>query len=88
MASALASQRADLERRRDYMEALLQNATTGVVSTDRDGRIVTMNPAARILLQDAGATVAIGQSNGNATNEIRCLTAMNLIAWSRRALRR
>ncbi len=45
MASSLAAQRADLERRRDYMEALLRNATTGVVSTDTEGRIVTVNPA-------------------------------------------
>jgi PAS domain S-box-containing protein len=45
MASSLATQRADLEQRRDYMEALLNNATTGVVSTDAGGRIVTLNPA-------------------------------------------
>ena len=46
MAAALAAQRADLERRRDYMEALLRHATTGVLSTDADGRVVTVNPAA------------------------------------------
>jgi signal transduction histidine kinase len=50
MAAALADQRADLVRRRDYMEALLLNATTGVVSTDDRGRIVTLNPAAADLL--------------------------------------
>jgi len=50
MASSLAAQRADLERRRDYMEALLRNATTGVVSTDAAGRIVTVNPAMAALL--------------------------------------
>ncbi|ANM29028.1 hypothetical protein ABI59_04625 [Acidobacteria bacterium Mor1] len=50
MASALAAQRADLEYRRDYMETLLGHATTGVVSTDAEGRIVTINPALTALL--------------------------------------
>jgi signal transduction histidine kinase/HAMP domain-containing protein len=50
MAQALADQRADLVRRSDYIEALLRHATTGVVSTDASGRIVTINPAASALL--------------------------------------
>jgi len=50
MAGALAGQRADLERRRDYIEALLRHATTGVVSTDADGVVITINPAAEALL--------------------------------------
>ncbi|MDX1390525.1 MAG: ATP-binding protein, partial [Acidobacteriota bacterium] len=50
MAEALAEQRADLVRRRDYMQALLSNATTGVISTDDQDRIVTLNPAAAELL--------------------------------------
>jgi signal transduction histidine kinase len=50
MAGALAEQRADLTRRRDYIEALLRYATTGVVSTDAEGRVVTINPAAEALL--------------------------------------
>jgi len=50
MAGALAGQRADLERRRDYIEALLRHATTGVVSTDAEGVVVTINPAAAGLL--------------------------------------
>jgi signal transduction histidine kinase/HAMP domain-containing protein len=50
MAAALARQRADLERRRDYIETLLRHATTGVVSLDTAGRVVTLNPAAAELL--------------------------------------
>ena len=50
MAGALADQRADLMRRRDYIEALLRHATTGVVSADAAGRVVTINPAAEALL--------------------------------------
>jgi len=58
MASALTAQRADLEQRRDYMERLLQHATTGVISLDATRRIVTLNPAARRLL--AGADLSAG----------------------------
>jgi two-component system nitrogen regulation sensor histidine kinase NtrY len=50
MATSLEAQRASLTRRKDYIEALLQNATAGVISTDPQGRIVTINPAARRLL--------------------------------------
>jgi signal transduction histidine kinase len=50
MAGALAGQRADLIRRRDYIEALLRHATTGVLSADAAGRVVTINPAAEALL--------------------------------------
>jgi nitrogen fixation/metabolism regulation signal transduction histidine kinase len=62
MSDALARQRADLERRRDYMEALLSNATTGVISTDPGGRIVTVNPAAERLIEDVGGRLLVGDS--------------------------
>jgi two-component system, NtrC family, nitrogen regulation sensor histidine kinase NtrY len=43
------------EERRRYIEALLQNITTGVISLDAEGRITTLNRAAsRILGLDAG----------------------------------
>jgi two-component system nitrogen regulation sensor histidine kinase NtrY len=60
MASALAGQRADLERRRDYIETLLRQVTTGVVSLDTDGRIVTLNPAATTLLAPCSADLLGG----------------------------
>jgi len=62
MAASLAEQRADLERRRDYIEALLAHATTGVISTDPDGRIVTVNPAARWILGFEDAERLVGTS--------------------------
>jgi len=61
MASSLATQREDLERRRDYMERLLQHATTGVISVDPDDVVVTLNPAARTLLSDREGQVRIGE---------------------------
>ena len=60
MASALSGQRADLERQRDYMETLLRHATAGIISVDPNGRIVTLNPAARALLTKAGRSLGQG----------------------------
>ena len=61
MSAALAAQRADLERRRDYMEALLRHATTGVLSTDAAGRLVTVNPAALALLSGGAGPPRAGE---------------------------
>jgi signal transduction histidine kinase/HAMP domain-containing protein len=61
MAGALSEQRADLIRRRDYIEAVLRHATTGVVSVDADGRVVTINPAASSLLAEEGRAPSLGE---------------------------
>jgi signal transduction histidine kinase/HAMP domain-containing protein len=50
MAASLRRQREDLRQRTDYIEKILLNATTGVISTRPDGLLVTINPAARFLL--------------------------------------
>ncbi len=45
----------ELEERRRYIEALLQNITTGVISLDAEGNVTTLNRAAsRILALDEG----------------------------------
>ena len=78
MAASLASQRADLERRRDYMERLLQHATTGVISIDAQGEVVTLNPAARELLATPGGRLGVGQRLVDSlarTTELRPLAA-------------
>jgi two-component system nitrogen regulation sensor histidine kinase NtrY len=49
MALAIRAQQEDLRARRDYIEKILLNATTGVVSFDTAGRVVTVNPSARLL---------------------------------------
>ncbi len=41
----------ELDRRRDYMETVLQNIATGVISVDRRGRITTINKAAGKMLE-------------------------------------
>lgn len=50
MVVALGQQREDLRRRKDYIEAILLNVTTGVISTSPDGLVRTSNPAAALLL--------------------------------------
>src|SRR5207249_4363877 len=50
MADSLRRQREDLRRRTDYIEKILRSATTGVVSIEGSGTIITINPAAQGLL--------------------------------------
>jgi len=61
MAQALGIQRDDLERRRDYIEAVLRHATAGVITLDVAGRIVTLNPAGAALLAACGARLQVGR---------------------------
>jgi two-component system nitrogen regulation sensor histidine kinase NtrY len=46
----LRSSNEELDRRRIYMETVLENITTGVISIDTDGRITTINQSAQSLL--------------------------------------
>jgi signal transduction histidine kinase len=81
MAASLATQRADLERRREYTERLLEHATTGVISLDPSGAIVTLNPAARRLFAGTSVLPRIGETlegalaGGAALDPLRRLVA-------------
>jgi signal transduction histidine kinase/HAMP domain-containing protein len=55
MADSLRQQRQDLRRHADYIEKILKSATTGVVSIDGSGTIITINPAAQALLAGGAA---------------------------------
>jgi two-component system nitrogen regulation sensor histidine kinase NtrY len=55
------SNRQLMERRR-YIETLLENLTTGVVSLDREGRVTTLNRDARRLLGLPGEDLTAGRS--------------------------
>ena len=50
MTADLKTGRAELDSRRRYLETVLANIAAGVISTDGDGRITTMNRAAEVLL--------------------------------------
>jgi signal transduction histidine kinase len=60
MAAALKRQRLDLERRRDYIETIVNSATTGVLSIDVTGALITINPAAARLLAAAPGPPRVG----------------------------
>ncbi|HXI04323.1 MAG TPA: ATP-binding protein, partial [Candidatus Saccharimonadales bacterium] len=57
MARALRRQRDALEERGNYIEKILLNATTGVLSVDLLGKLVTFNPIAASLLGIEGLSV-------------------------------
>jgi len=52
----------ELMERRRYIETLLQNLATGVVSLDREGRVTTINRAALSLLALAPGLDPVGQA--------------------------
>ena len=51
MAVALKEQRLDLQKRSEYIEKILINVTTGVISIDTEGFMAAANPAALELLE-------------------------------------
>ncbi|MBU8921972.1 MAG: PAS domain S-box protein [Bacteroidales bacterium] len=58
MTGALRVARRDLVERQRYLSAILENVAAGVVSTESDGSVVTVNPsAARMLGMDPGELV-------------------------------
>jgi signal transduction histidine kinase/HAMP domain-containing protein len=62
MARSLRGQREDLRRRKDYIEKILARATTGVVSIDASGAVITINPAAENLLAAGAAAIRPGEN--------------------------
>ena len=46
----IAQKTAELENRKQYIETVLQNITTGVITLDSEGTITTINPSAREML--------------------------------------
>jgi len=46
----IAQKTAELENRKQYIETVLHNITTGVITLDSDGKITTINPSAREML--------------------------------------
>ncbi len=56
---ALSRQNEELQHRRRYMEILLENITSGVISLDRDNKITTINRAAREILEMEDSNAAL-----------------------------
>jgi len=53
MTGALRKARRELTERQRYLSAVLENVGTGVIATDRAGRIITINPAGQRILSVA-----------------------------------
>ncbi len=58
---ALSLQNKELQHRRRYMEILLENITSGVISLDKDNRITTINRSAREILEIGDPSDVIGK---------------------------
>jgi signal transduction histidine kinase/HAMP domain-containing protein len=55
MTAALREARRDLLERQRYLSAVLDNIATGVMATDRDGKIITLNPSGERILNVTGS---------------------------------
>jgi len=82
MTEDLKAGRTELEARRRYLEIVLANISAGVISTDRDGRIATVNAAAANLL-GVSAAASVGRPladvfSGEARTEVRQLASQLL----------
>ncbi len=62
MAGSLREQQGDLRRRKEYIETILRSVTTGVVSVDARGSIITINPSAQAFLAGPSGAPAVDDS--------------------------
>jgi len=76
MGAEIDKQRSALERQRDYRETLLRHATTGVLSLDADGMLVTLNPAAVELLALGGVRPGEGEDLSRALRGSKALAPL------------
>ncbi len=58
---ALIGANRQLAERRAFIEAVLQSITAGIISVDKEGRVILMNSSAQDLLLDAGDASPIGR---------------------------
>lgn len=67
---ALISANRQIDDRRAFMEAVLQSVTAGVISVDKDFRILLINDSAEALLADEGAGEIVGMTIDELAPEI------------------
>ncbi|WP_236672136.1 ATP-binding protein [Croceicoccus sp. YJ47] len=72
---ALIGANAQLDERRAFTEAVLDSATAGIVSVDRDGRILLINGSAQTMLGSQDESSAIGQSLLDIAPQLHALVA-------------
>ena len=77
---SIAQKTSELESRKRYIETILDNITTGVITLDGKGAIMTMNPSAREMLAIAEKDV-IGKSYRTILGSARYAEVLRNIDW-------
>ena len=68
----------EMDRRRAYIETVLENIATGVISLDREGRITTINHSAEKIFQTDGREI-IGKLAGDAFQALNLTPLLQLL---------
>jgi two-component system nitrogen regulation sensor histidine kinase NtrY len=76
----IAQKTSELENRKQYIETVLNNITTGVITLDAQGNITTINPSAREMLALEGLN-PIGKSFEEVLNEAKYGDVVKNISW-------
>jgi two-component system nitrogen regulation sensor histidine kinase NtrY len=76
----IAQKTAELENRKQYIETVLQNITTGVITLDSEGRITTINSSAREMLT-LGDKNPVGKDFREVLNDGKYGEIVKNIAW-------
>ncbi len=76
----IAQKTAELEYRKQYIETVLNNITTGVITLDAEGKITTINPSAREMLA-LGDKNPVGKSYQHVLDEAKYSEIVKNIAW-------
>jgi two-component system nitrogen regulation sensor histidine kinase NtrY len=76
----IAEKTSELESRKQYIETVLNNITTGVITLDAGGRITTINPSAREMLA-LGDQTPIGESFEAVLRDDRFSEILAAIHW-------
>jgi two-component system, NtrC family, nitrogen regulation sensor histidine kinase NtrY len=76
----IAEKTSELENRKQYIETVLNNIATGVITLNAEGQISTINPSAREMLA-LGEESPIGRSFHAVLQDIRYTEILNAIDW-------
>ncbi|MBP1769012.1 MAG: ntrY, partial [Candidatus Aminicenantes bacterium] len=76
----IAEKTSELENRKQYIETVLNNIATGVITLDAEGRITTINPSAREMLA-LGNESPVGRSFPGVLQDMKYTEILNAIDW-------
>jgi two-component system, NtrC family, nitrogen regulation sensor histidine kinase NtrY len=76
----IAEKTSELENRKQYIETVLNNIATGVITLDAEGRITTINPSAREMLA-LGNESPVGRSFPEVLQDMKYTEILNAIDW-------